>query len=357
MTGLQNPWDIAFTPDGAMLYTERSRGLSVRRANGTTAQLFRPNDLVAQGQSGMQGVTIDPAFASNRTIYVYLSSNAGGRTDNRVVRLTVDDGYSTVANRNDIVTGISYKSSPLAGDPQGQGAHSGGRIRFGPDNYLYITTGDNHSGPLPQNLKELGGKVLRVTRDGAAAPGNATPAGGDPRIYAYGFRNPQGITFHPTTGQPFISEHGPGHDDEVTPLAPGVNGGWDPLCLNGVNYCGYTSNQADGSPTPMTDLKKFPNAARPIWTNDGRSQGMAGSDFLRGAQWKAWDGALAVAFLAGTRVEILRLDANNAVTGTTSILGNEGVRIRAVVQGPDGAMYLTTDRKSGGDEIWRVVPG
>jgi glucose/arabinose dehydrogenase len=134
MTGLQNPWDIAFTPDGAMLYTERSRGLSVRRANGTTAQLFRPNDLVAQGQSGMQGVTIDPAFASNRTIYVYMSSNAGGQTDNRVVRMTVDDGYSTVANRNDIVTGISYKSSPLAGDPQGQGAHNGGRIRFGPDN-------------------------------------------------------------------------------------------------------------------------------------------------------------------------------------------------------------------------------
>jgi aldose sugar dehydrogenase len=185
-------------------------------------------------------------------------------------------------------------------------------------------------------LKELGGKVLRVTRDGAAAPGNATPAGGDPRIYAFGFRNPQGITFHPTTGQPFISEHGPGHDDEVTPLAPGVNGGWDPLCLNGVNYCGYTSNQTDGSPTPMTDLKKFPNARGRSGPTTAARKAWPTATFLRGAQWKAWDGALAVAFLAGTRVEILRLDANAAVTGTTSILGNEGVRIRAVVQGRTG---------------------
>jgi aldose sugar dehydrogenase len=106
----------------------------------------------------------------------------------------------------------------------------------------------------------------------------------------------------------------------------------------------------------MTDLKKFPNAARPIWTNQGRSEGMADSDFLRGAQWKAWDGALAVSFLAGRRVDILRLDANGAVTGSSSILGNEGQRIRALVQGPDGAMYVTTDRRSGGDQIWRLVP-
>jgi glucose/arabinose dehydrogenase len=145
-------------PDGAMLYTERGRGLSVRRANGTTALLFRPNDFVAQGQSGMQGVAIDPAFATNRTLYVYMSSNASGTSDNRVIRFTVDAGYTTVSNRSDIVTGISFKNTWLSNDPSGAGAHSGGRIRFGPDGFLYITTGDNHSGPLPQNLNALGAR-------------------------------------------------------------------------------------------------------------------------------------------------------------------------------------------------------
>jgi glucose/arabinose dehydrogenase len=356
MSGLQNPWDLAFTPDGALLYTERGRGLSVRRSNGTSALLFQPNDFVAQGQSGMQGVAVDPAFATNRTIYVYMSSNAGGTTDNRVIRLTVDTGYTTTADRTDIVTGINHKNSWLAGDPSGAGSHSGGRIRFGPDGFLYVTTGDNHSGPLPQNLNALGGKVLRVDRSGAAAPGNNTPTGGDARIYSYGFRNPQGISFRPGTGQPFTSEHGPGHSDEVTGLAAGANAGWDPLCTNGVNYCGYTSNQANGSPTPMTDTLKFPNAVRPTWNNNGQSQGIAGNDFLRGTQWGAWDGALAVGFMAGTRVQVLVLNAAGAVASATSVFNTLGTRIRAVVLGPDGNLYLTTDGKSGGDEIWRVVP-
>jgi len=356
MSGLQNPWDLAFTPDGAMLYTERARGLSVRRADGTTAQIFRPADLLAEGQSGIQGVAIDPAFATNRTIYVYMSSNLSGAGDNRVLRLTVNAGYTAVADRTDIVTGINYKNTWLSGDPAGRGAHSGGRIRFGPDGFLYITTGDNHSGPLPQNLRALGAKVLRVDRDGSAAAGNNTPAGGDARIYAWGFRNPQGITFRPTNGQPYISEHGPGHSDEVTALSPGINGGWDPLCLNGTNYCGYTSNQASGAPTPMTDTAKFSGARQPVWNNNGRSQGIAASEFLRGTQWKAYDGAIAVAFMGGTRVEILRLDAAGALVGATPVLNTLGTRIRAAVLAPDGSLYLSTDGRSGGDEIWRVVP-
>ena len=355
MTGLQSPWDLAFTPDGAMLYTERARGLSVRRADGTTAQIFRPADFLAEGQSGMQGVAIDPAFANNRTIYVYMSSGTSGSGENRVIRLTVDATYTAVANRTDIVTGISYKNSPLPADPQGRGAHNGGRIRFGPDGFLYITTGDNHSGPLPQNLNALGGKVLRVDRDGNAAPNNNAPSG-DRRIFAHGFRNPQGISFRPGSGQPYISEHGPGHSDEVTALAAGANGGWDPLCLNGINYCGYTSNQANGASTPMTDTAKFTNAMRPVWNNGGRSQGIAASEFLRGTQWKAYDGALAVAFMAGNRVEILQLDAAGAMRANTPIFNTLGIRIRAAVLAPDGSLYLTTDGKSGGDEIWRVVP-
>lgn len=363
VSGLVSPWEIAFAPDRAMFFTERGRGLSVRLPNGTQRLLYGPAgaavtaaDLVALGQSGLCGLALDPDFATNRTLYVYVASNLGGTLSNRVRRLVLDSGYTTVVSSTDLVTGIPIKATELSGDPSGLGAHSGGRLRFGPDGYLYVTTGDNHRGLLPQDLTQLGGKVLRIDhRTGAAAPGNATPAGGDARIFAWGFRNVQGLTFVPRTGQPVISEHGPGHTDEVTLLRAGGNGGWDPVCLNGVNYCGYTSNQANGSVTPMTDLVKFPKALVPIWTNDGLSQGMSASAFLHGYEWRDWNGALVVSYMAGRRLDVLRLNADGSVQSRTRVFNTLGVRLRAVTMGPDGALYVSTDGKSGGDEIWRVT--
>jgi glucose/arabinose dehydrogenase len=361
MSGLSNPWDLAFTPDGAMLFTEKCRGLSVRRANGTVQRLFGTtgsavvaDDLFCRGQSGMHGVAVDPDFAGNRFVYVFMASKRNNPATNRVVRLIVDRGYSTVNNRTDIVTDIPFKNS--ANRWGGSGAHSGGRIRFSPFNgFLYVTTGDNHNGPLPQDLTRLGGKVLRIDRDGAAAPGNKTPAGGDPRIFTYGHRNVQGITFRPGTGQPFSCEHGPGHSDEVTLLIAGGNGGWDPKPEPGVScasdYCGYISNKPDGTRTPMTDLAKFPNALRPSWNNNGVSEGMGPCVFLSGAQWKAWDGRLAVGFLRGERIEILQLDPAGNTTGNTTIPDIPSERMRTLVLGPDGALYVSTDD----GEIWRLA--
>jgi glucose/arabinose dehydrogenase len=360
MSGLDSPWDMAFTPDGAMLFTEKCRGLSVRRANGSIARLFgttgaavMASDLFCEGQSGMHGVTIDPDFGNNRTLYVYMPSDliSNFRT-NRIVRLTVDSDYTTVANRLDIITDIPYKS--VGNNWSGAGAHSGGRIRFGPDGFLYVTTGDNHNGLLPQDLTKLGGKVLRVDRNGNAASGNNTPAGGDPRIFTYGHRNVQGIAFHPTTGQPYISEHGPGHSDEVTPLVAGGNGGWDPKPEAGVscadNYCGYISNKPDGTPTPMTDTTKFPNAMRPILVLNN-SQGMGPCTFLTGSQWEGWNGQLVVGIMATQRLDVLQLDSRGVLIGTTTA-DLPAERMRSVVQGPDGNLYVATD----GGEIWRVTP-
>lgn len=362
LSGLKNPWDLAFTPDGAMLFTEKCRGLSVRLPDGSVRRLFGAGgaavtaaDFFCKGQSGMLGVAVDPDFTANRFIYVYMASNLSSPETNRVVRLRVDRGYTSVSDRRDIVTDIPFKTR--ANRWGGSGIHSGGRIRFSPyDRYLYVTTGDNHNGYLPQDLARLGGKVLRIDRNGTAAPGNSTPAGGDPRIFTYGHRNVQGIAFRPGTGRPFISEHGPGHSDEVTPLAPGGNGGWDPkpepgvACMN--DYCGYTSNKRDGSRTPMTDMAKFPGALRPSWSNQGVSEGMSPSVFLGGVHWKEWDGRLAVGFLRGERIVILQLDSAGKTVGTTTVPGLPGERIRSLVQGPDGALYVATD----GGEIWRVAP-
>jgi aldose sugar dehydrogenase len=361
LPALDDPWDLAFTPDGAMLFTEKCRGLSVRQPQGKVHRLFGTagsavvaDDLFCQGQSGMNGVTVDPEFADNRFIYVYMASNRGDSKTNRVVRLTVDAQYTTVSDRQDIVTDISYKKSLNSWG--GAGTHSGGRIHFSPvDGFLYVATGDNHDGPLPQDLTRLGGKILRIDRNGKAAPGNKTPAGGDPRIYTYGHRNVQGLAFHPATGQPFACEHGPRHNDEVTPLVAGGNGGWSPEPEEGVrcasNYCGYTSNKRDGSPTPMTDLDRFPDALRPSWTNKGASEGMGPCVFLDGGQWQAWNGRLAVGFLRGKRIELLQIDKTGMTHNTVTITGIPKERIRSLVQGPDGALYVAIDA----GEIWRLT--
>jgi glucose/arabinose dehydrogenase len=359
LSGLSNPWDLAFTPDGTMFFTERCMGLSVRRTNNSVQRLFGgsgatvlASDFFCQGQSGMHGVAVDPDFAANRYVYVFMASNSGGTPTNRVVRLTVNDTYTSVTGRTDIVTDIAYKVATHNGGP---GAHSGGRLRFGPDNFLYVTTGDNHNGPLPQDLTRLGGKVLRITRTGAAAAGNNTPAGGDARIFTYGHRNVQGIAFRPSTAQPFSCEHGPGHSDEVTPLVAGGNGGWDPQPQAGVtcgsNYCGYGSNRLDGAPTSMTDLQRFPNAMQPSWTNEGDSEGMGPCTFLSGSQWSAWDGRLAVGIMGAQQIEILQLDVNGITTAHQLVSGLPSARVRSLVLGADGALYVATD--SG--EIWRVV--
>jgi glucose/arabinose dehydrogenase len=360
MSGLEDPWDLAFAPDGAMLFTEKCRGLSVRISDGTVRLLFgaagaalEAGDFFCQGQSGMLGVALDPAFDENRHVYVYMASNIGKSKTNRVVRLSVDQAYTAASDRKDIVSDIPFKQSFNWWG--GAGAHSGGRIRFSPDDgYLYVTTGDNHNGTLPQDLSRLGGKVLRIDKDGNAATGNDTPPGGDPRIYTYGHRNVQGIAFRPGTGRPFACEHGPGHDDEVTPLAAGGNCGWDPAPTKGVScasdYCGYTSNKPDGTPTSMTDLARFPAALKPSWDNRGVSEGMSPCVFLRGPHWKAWEGWLAVGFLRGARIELLQLDAYGMTVRTATVAGLPKQRIRSLVLGPESAVYVAVDA----GEIWRL---
>ncbi|MCX7902391.1 MAG: PQQ-dependent sugar dehydrogenase, partial [Burkholderiaceae bacterium] len=168
LTGRDVLWDMAFLPDGTMFFTERCKGLSVRLPNGTINGLLGMKDakgyaetaadLFCSGQAGMNGVAVDPEFAKNRFIYVYSASSLSNPPKNRVIRLTVNQDFTRVSNRTDIVTDISYKpksSNHPFGDP---GAHNGGRIRFGPDGFLYVTTGDTHNGEVPQSPTELGGK-------------------------------------------------------------------------------------------------------------------------------------------------------------------------------------------------------
>lgn len=385
LTKLDSPWDMAFLSNGTMFFTEKCLGLSVRLADGKVVKLLgmkdakgyaaSANDLFCEGQAGMAGVAVDPNFASNRLIYVYSSSSLTSPGSNRVLRLKVNDTLNAVTDRTDIVTDIQYK--PRASDHPfgGPGAHNGGRLRFSPgDGYLYVTTGDAHAGDVPQSPTKIGGKVLRIDRDGKAAPNNVAPAGFDPRIYTYGHRNPQGITFRPGTHQAFTAENGPWHSDEVTALRPGGNAGWDPrpnmagrnACPD--NYCGYSPNQMGALDPkqraafmPMTDTKTYPNAMLPAWNNEGLSQGMFGATFLNGKQWKSWDGKMVVGMTGigihgtpeGNRIDVLDIPANGlSATRTTINLPMPAQRFRSLVQGPDGSLYVATDEGN----ISRLVP-
>ena len=385
LTKLSNPWDMAFLPDGTMFFTEKCKGLSVRSAAGSVTKLLgmkdspgyatTAGDLFCEGQAGMAGVAVDPGFASNRFIYVYSTSSMTAPGTNRVMRFTVSADGSRLADRKDIVTDIAYKPAASNHPFGGPGAHNGGRLRFGPsDGFLYVTTGDTHNGAVPQSPTLIGGKVLRMDREGKAAAGNNAPQGFDARVYTYGHRNPQGIAFRPGTNQPVTAENGPWHSDEVTALVPGGNAGWDPRPNVGGRgdcpdkYCGYSPNQMGAMDPkeraafmPMTDLKTYPKAMKPAWNNDGLSQGLSSGEFLSGKQWKSWDGKMVVAFMGigihgtpvGNRLDILDLsaDGSSAKRSTVSLPMPAG-RFRSVVQGPDGNLYVATDE----GEIYRMTP-
>jgi aldose sugar dehydrogenase len=208
LSSVDKPWDVAVTPQGDLLYSEICRGFSIILRDGDSYSdpilLFgKPElepalaaaDFMCEGQSGALGVELDPDFPTNRYIYFFMTSSDGGgvpfrSTSNHIVRLKLSEDKRGVSDRTDIVDDMYFK---IEGTNNGDaGAHSGGRLRFGPDGLLYATTGDNHNATLPQDLNALGGKVLRVTRDGdPPSEGNSMPAGADPRIFAYGFRNVQ----------------------------------------------------------------------------------------------------------------------------------------------------------------------
>jgi glucose/arabinose dehydrogenase len=376
---LESPWDMAFLPDGTMFFTEKCKGLSVRLPDGKVNALLGMKDskgyadsapdLFCEGQAGMQGVAADPDFAKNRQIYVYSTSNLTAPGTNRVLRLKVSDDLAKVSDRTDIVADIPYKPKATDHPFGGPGAHNGGRLRFNPgDGYLYVTTGDTHNSEVPQSPTKIGGKVLRIDRDGKPAADNKAPEGFDKRIYTYGHRNPQGISFRPGTNQPYTSENGPWHSDEVTALVNGGNAGWDPRpnmagrgdCPD--KYCGYSPNQMGAVDPkerakfmPMTDTATYPNAMKPAWNNDGLSQGTFGATFLNGKQWKSWDGRFVVGLAGigvhgtpvGNRLDVLDIAPDgSSATRTMVNLPMPAGRFRSVVEGSDGNLYVATDEGS-----------
>lgn len=342
-SGLDRPWDIAFAPGGEMLVTEKSGAVKIGLYDGTMRQLVKPSDVRVSSEGGMMGLAVDPDFASNRFVYTCFLSNRSGSLDIRLVRWTMDPGATSLGQRADIVTGIPVNTEGQAG------RHSGCRPRFGPDGYLWVSTGDAAMGYVPQSPTALGGKILRVDRNGTGAPGN--PGGAlDPRIYSYGHRNPQGIAWRPGDGQAFSVEHGTDCDDEVNLLVPGGNYGWDPIPDGKPrDYRGYDETR------PMTDTGRYPSARAAVWSSGCPTIAPSGATFVSDAgHWGAFANGLAIAVLKGEQLRFMKLDGPDSAVSDQWVRVTDQGRLRVAVVGPANDLYLATDAAPG--KILRVTP-
>jgi aldose sugar dehydrogenase len=316
ISGLDHPWDVAFRPNREMFVTERAGWIGLRLRSGRYFRIHRPPDVVANGEGGMLGLALSPRFGRSKELFVCFNT----ASDVRVVRFQFAANPRRLINRKTIVSGIEANPS---------GRHSGCRLKFGPDGFLWVTTGDAARGTNPQNLNVLNGKVLRITRKGAPARGNFRG-----RIFAYGFRNPQGISFRRSDGQAFIVEHGPDRDDEITPLRRGGNGGWNPVG-SGLFY-----NES----VPMTDTS-LPNVLRPVWKSGFPTIAPSGGTFVNHRDWGRFRGRMVIAALKGEHLRLINVARHVADQGRIIVRG--WGRLRTAVPGPGGNLYVPVDANPG----------
>jgi len=302
-TGLSIPWDIAFLPDSSFLITERGGNLVHLYTDGIKKSIKLPHP-VPKGEGGLLGITLHPTFVQNKYVYLYMTTaGSTGGTKNAVFRYVFE---------NDALT----NEKVIIKDIPGALYHDGGRLEFGPDGYLYITTGEAQTPPIAQDLSSLGGKILRLTDEGGIPSDN--PFG--TAVYSYGHRNPQGLTWD-SAGRLWETEHG----------RSGVTSGMDELnsIEKGKNYGWPTIEGDKTSPGLVTPVLN--SGAKTTWA-PASALYHDGSIFFGGLKGEA----LYEAVLNGTQVTELKVH----------LLSQYG-RIRTVKKGPDGIFYLTTSNKDG----------
>lgn len=339
---LNNPWGMAFLNDGRLLVTERGGQLKLLRSDGSVdATVSGVPAVVTQGQGGLLDVAVDPDFARNRRIYLSLAeADSVNPTMNgtTVVRAVLDLQARTLRD----VT-VIFRQTPKVAST----AHFGSRLVFDQGGFLFVTLGDRQQSSqrgYAQDVTRGHGKVMRITTDGLAAPGNPTwsQSGAQHEVWSLGHRNVQGAAIHPSTGELWISEHGPQGGDEINRVLPGRNYGW-PLVSRGQEY-GTTTPVGSASLPGMEDpLWVWETQTGAVWTGGEKSSiAPAGIAFYFGEAVPQWKGSLFVASLAGKALWKLTL-AGDRVIAQERLLSDSGERLRDVEFGPDEALYLLTD--------------
>ena len=315
-TGLEAPWALAFIPDGRIFVTERAGRLRVVTPEGLLdpEPLAEIEGVAAEGEGGLLGLAADPDFDGNRRLYLYHSQpgEKGGR--NRVVRMTDSDGSGTDLQ-------VLLDNLPI-GTKHHNAGHNGGRLAFGPDGKLYVTTGDAAQPELAQDRGSLAGKILRINTDGSIPADNPFP--GSP-VYSYGHRNPQGLAWNPGTGQLYATEHGASGNDELNLIEPGNNYGWPEV--EGSEHGPFTAPVAVyGSSIAPSGATWYASGAIPPWRND-----------------------LLFATLVGTHLHRVGLEADDPrrITGQEEVFDDRYGRLRDVQLAPDGELYLLTSNRDG----------
>ncbi|MGB9261224.1 MAG: PQQ-dependent sugar dehydrogenase [Pseudolabrys sp.] len=337
-SGLVYPWSLAFLPDGRMLVTERPGRIRIVSRNGRLSPpLGNVPRVFASGQGGLLDVILDRDFAQNRTIYFSYAEpfNGGGRT--ALARARLDD--------NEMPRLADVKVVYRQHGPASRGNHFGSRIVQANDGNLFVTNGEHFTDrDMAQTFDNDLGKIVHITPDGAPAPGNpfANKPGARPEIWSYGHRNPQGLAINPADGKLWEQEHGPMGGEEINLIVPGHNYGW-PLVCYGVNY--------DGTPVG-TGKATMVGVEDPLWhwTPSIAPSGMA---FYTGNLFPSWKGSLFNGALKSEMLVRLELKGDKVVI-EERLLQDLRERIRDVRQGPDGALYLLTDNRSG--RVLRIVP-
>jgi len=332
--GLEVPWAIAFLPGGDALVTERPGRIRLLRGGVLEAAPVATVPVVAEGEGGLLGIAADPGFAENHRFYTYATVEAGGRTVNQISRWVLADDRRSASMDRVIVDGIPAGST-----------HDGGRIRFGPDGLLYAGAGDGRESRRAQDHGSLGGKLLRVTTDGAPADGNPFPGSA---VFMLGVRNTQGFDFLDAQTL-VVADHGPSGDtgrsghDEVNVARAGANLGWPDA---------YSCEAAQGVTSPVL-----------VWS---RAAPPGGGSLYRGDAVPAWKGSFLVGTLGARHLHRIALGEDGRVREHEVYLegdppGGLG-RLRDVQQGPDGAVWVTTSNCDGRgncppekDEIVRIV--
>ena len=333
-SGLEHPWGLAFLPDGRMLVTERPGRLRLVEADG---KLSRPiaglPSVMARGQGGLLGIALDPAFAQNRLVYVSFAEPRSGGNGTSVARGRLNEQGTALT-----AVGMIFRQMPTINS----NLHFGSRLIFDRAGALFVTLGERYSQrDQAQNPANHLGKLVRIRPDGSTPADNPKKEGWAPEIWSIGHRNVQGAALHPDTGQLWTAEHGARGGDEINTPKAGLNYGW-PVITYGVDYSGAKIGEGTAKPGMEQPLFYWDPSIAP-----------SGAAFYSGPVWPAWKNSLFVGALAGQMLVRLSTEGEK-VTGEERLLTDIGARIRDVVQGPDGFLYLLSDDADG--KVLRVRP-
>ncbi|MGC5776258.1 PQQ-dependent sugar dehydrogenase [Paenibacillus pabuli] len=308
--GLNVPWELVSVPDGRMFVTERPGTIRViengKLASEPLIEFAAPFN--EEGEGGLLGLAVDPNFDDNGYLYAYHSYLEGDDIANRILRLKVSDGKATI-------------DKELLSDIPGGVNHNGGRIKIGPDNLLYITTGERYEPELAQNEDNLGGKILRIGLDGTIPEDNPWP---DSPVYSMGHRNAQGLDWNPDNGYLYATEHGQRNLDEINRIEAGKNYGWPEV-----------EGDDDGNGAYQAPLA---HSGDETWAPSG----------VAFVEEGPWVGSLLAANLRGEQLLKITLSEDGTqVKQVEPMFKDKWGRIRNVTAGEDGKLYVMTNNRDG----------